>query len=104
VGDAYLEELAQGGEAHLSFLRAYYRTKPRLCVLPVTWLAKVFERSKMEVTGMAVRGGGRKRTGTKLVSVEIAPGRFVKCNPGDEETVLAMLDRTGRRGKGRGLQ
>ncbi|MFO7743384.1 MAG: hypothetical protein R6X31_13850 [Anaerolineae bacterium] len=91
--DAYRDELENGGEKRLAFLRAHYRTKPRLCVLPRPWLAKVFERSKMDAR--SARGG--RRTGAKLVTVEVAPGRFVKCNPGDEEKVIEMFT-GGRRG------
>jgi hypothetical protein len=89
---AYREELAGSSEKRLAFLRALYRVKPRLCVLPVTWLAKVAARSKQDA--IATRGRGRP-TGARLVEVEIGPGRFVKCNPGDEETVLKMY-RGGR--------
>jgi hypothetical protein len=90
---AYREELAGSSEKRLAFLRALYRVKPRLCVLPVTWLAKVAARSKQDA--IATRGRGRP-TGARLVEVEVGPGRFVKCNPGDEETVLKMY-RGGRR-------
>jgi hypothetical protein len=34
---------------------------------------------------------GQRRTGEKLVTVELGPGRFVKCHPGDEEQVIAMM-------------
>jgi len=85
--------LQEGVNRRLAFLRALYRVKPRLCVLPVTWLAKVAARSKQDA--IAVRGRGRP-TGQRLVEVELGPGRFVKCNPGDEDAVLKML--SGRRG------
>jgi hypothetical protein len=96
---AYREELGENGEngdKRLAFLRALYRVKPRLCVLPVTWLAKVAARSKQDA--IATRGCGRP-TGARLVEVEVGPGRFVKCNPGDEDTVLAMMQ-SGRNRNG----
>lgn len=85
--DAYRGELNGGGEKRLAFLRAYYETKPRLCVLPRTWLAKIYERSKLDARTLR----GQRHTGPKLVTVEIAPGRMVKCNPGDEDKVIEML-------------
>lgn len=39
---------------------------------------------------MSKRSGSRHKGG-KLVEVEIEPGRFVKCHPGDEEKVLQAL-------------
>lgn len=85
--NAYREELEDSDEKRLAFLRAYYQTKPRLCVLPRSWLAKIFERSKMDARSMR----GSRHRGGKLVEVEIGPGRFVKCHPGDEEKVLQAL-------------
>lgn len=93
---AYREELQDSQEKRLAFLRALYRVKPRLCVLPRSWLAQVFQRSKLDARALR----GRRRTGTRLVTVEIGPGRFVKCNPGDEERVVEMM-RGGRRGRER---
>jgi hypothetical protein len=93
---AYREELGENGDKRLSFLRALYLVKPRLCVLPVTWLAKVAARSKQDA--IATRGRGRPK-GARLVEVEVGPGRFVKCNPGDEDAVLAMMQ-SGRNRNG----
>lgn len=78
-----------GGEgARLAFLRAMYRTKPRLCVLPRSWLADVLERSEQDArTKASTRRAAR--TGVPLVRVEITPGRFVQCYRGDEEKVKA---------------
>jgi hypothetical protein len=86
---AYRQERAQGDDKRLAFLRAYYETKPRLCVLPRTWLRKIHERSKMDARATS-RSRSQRPTGKRLVTVEIAPGRFVKCHPGDEEKVIAM--------------
>jgi len=90
--DAWNEEMAGGGEKRLAFLRAYYRVKPRCCVLPISWLAEVQQRSAQDArTAKPVKRAG------PLVSVEIAPGRFVRCHPGDEETVRAQYGPQGRR-------
>jgi len=89
----FADELEDGDEPRLAFLRAVYRVKPRLCVLPRTWLADVREYSEMA----GRRGRGRPR-GEPLVRVEIAPGRFVQCHKGDEQKVLDMFARRGRRG------
>lgn len=76
------------GKERLAFLRAMYRTKPRLCVLPRSWLADVLERSEQDArTKASTRRAAR--TGVPLVRVEIAPGRFVQCYRGDEEKVKA---------------
>ena len=93
--EAYREELEGGGEKRLAFLRAYYRVKPRLCVLPRSWLAEVFSRSKQDARSRR----GRRAKGAPLVLVDLGNGRYVKCNPGDEEKVREMMaNRRGRRG------
>ncbi len=97
--EVYRTERQGGGEARLAFLRAYYETKPRLCVLPRSWLAKVFERSKLDARAKAMQRKGFRHTGEKLIKVEVSPGRFVKCHPGDEEKVLKMFTPGGRRGR-----
>lgn len=94
--ETYRTELEDSEEKRLAFLRALYRVKPRCCVLPRSWLAKIFERSKMDSRALGSTRN-RRHTGQKLVSVEVSPGRFVKCNPGDEEKVVEMLT-GGRRG------
>lgn len=88
--NAYRHELGTSENKRnkrLAFLRAYYEVKPRLCVLPRTWLAQVYARSKMD----AKASMGARQTASKLVQVELQPGRFVQCQPGDEEKVRAML-------------
>ena len=97
---AFVEELGSGpptptlppirmeGRERLAFLRAMYRTKPRLCVLPRSWLADVLERSEQDARKKASTRRAA-RTGVPLVRVEIAPGRFVQCYRGDEEKVQA---------------
>ena len=98
-----------GGE-RLAFLRAMYRVKPRVCVLPRSWLAEVMRRSAQD----ARSGGGKhvsrearkhvvrkaRKKGKPLVQVEIAPGRFVQCYAGDEEQVKAQFEERRRRSRG----
>ena len=104
--EAWREEMGEEGdhagspqpEKRLAFLRALYQVKPRCCVLPVTWLAEVRSRSEQDMRlSKALKAAG------PLVTVEIGPGRFVRCHPGDEETVREHYARrgSGRRG-GRG--
>lgn len=88
--EAYNEELAGGGERRLAFLRAYYRTKPRMCVLPRTWLAEVQARAARDVKPSTVKPPQKL---IDLVRVEIAPGRFVKCVAGEEERVREEFQR-----------
>ncbi len=88
---AYNEELAGGGERRLAFLRAYYRTKPRMCVLPRTWLAEVQARAARGVKPSSTVKPPQKLI--DLVRVEIAPGRFVKCMAGEEERVREEFQR-----------
>lgn len=85
---AFVEERADGGEARLAFLRAFYRVKPRLCVLPRSWLAEVQQfKAPKQHSGRA----------TNLVQVEIGPGRFVRCRPENVEKVREQFAQGGRR-------
>ncbi len=76
-----------GGDLRLAFLRALYQVKPRLCVLPTTWLAEV-RQWQGHVVPSTTR---RPMQGKPLVTVEIAPGQMVKCHAGDEERVRTMM-------------
>ena len=92
---AYREELVPAsagmtGEKRLAFLRALYRVKPRLCVLPISWLAEVQARAKQDATARPAQRD-RPEPGRPLVRVEITPGRWVKCHAGDEERVLGRI-------------
>lgn len=73
--------LAERGDRRLAFLRAVYRVKPRLCVLPATWLLSA--RPAAFTPARAIR----KNTARPLVRLELEPGRFVKVHAGDEEKV-----------------
>ncbi len=89
------EERAGGGDKRLAFLRALYQVKPRLCVLPTSWLASnVAGRLASNIANMKVTEHGRGVSkGGPLVRVELEPGRYVKCHAGDEERVLAHFRR-----------
>lgn len=79
----------ESGDRRLAFLRAVYQVKPRLCVLPTTWLAEV-RQWQADVT-MARRQP--IQAATPMVVVEIEPGRVVKCHAGDEERVRTLWKR-----------
>jgi len=89
---AFLEERATGGEARLAFLRAYYRVKPRMCVLPRSWMAKIQARAQPAATRAATRGR-RGKGKNRMVRVEIGPGQFVRCLPENAEQVRAQFAR-----------
>ena len=90
---AFREEMGEGGEKRLAFLRAMYRVKPRVCVLPRSWLAEVQARSTQDA-----RAASLKKRRTPLVRVEIGPGRYVQCHRGDEDLVRERFAGSGRRG------
>ncbi len=94
----------------LAFLRALYRVKPRLCVLPRSWLAAVQERSKQDARAREGKGTIKRRKaktrteryrgrarGKTLVAVKVAPGVSVQCHKGDEEQVKALYADRGRK-------
>jgi len=96
---AYNEELANGDERRLSFLRAYYRTKPRLCVLTTSWMAEVQARNAQDARARKAHAVAPQQV-RELVRVEIAPGRFVKCVAGEEERVREEFQRRQMRRAG----
>lgn len=83
-------EAEGSSEIRLAFLRALYAVKPRVCVLPVSWLKASTPPSVSPRTNGKTRSDG-------LVRVEIMPGQFVKCREGEDARVLEML-RAKRRG------
>jgi hypothetical protein len=97
---------SEGANERLAFLRALHLVKPRFCALPRSWIA---ERDTMagEVKSSAI--SGRRATGPssapELVRVEVAPGRFIRCYPGNEDKVraeyeLKHMSRAERRRRG----
>lgn len=91
--DAFREERAEGGDPQLAFLRAYYRTKPRLCAVPATWMSDVGKR----VGRGSVRPKATADAPLPLVRVEIAPGRFVKCRAGEENRVKRQFEQRSQK-------
>lgn len=81
------QEMDDYDDRRLAFLRAVYQIKPRLCVLPASWLARSTPRSP------ASRPARRRHSTGPLVMVELEPGRFVKCHAGDEARVRAQFRR-----------
>ncbi len=80
------------GAVRLAFLRALYRVKPRFLALPRSWLRAAPVGTQPTVRRMA-------QAPTALVHVEIAPGRYVCCLPGEEEKYRERFARmrAGRR-------
>lgn len=91
LADAYREERGESpyGELRLAFLRALYRVKPRLCVLPRSWLAEVQQKGYVMP---------RLPRASPLVQVEVAPGQFVRCRPENVDEVQKRFVRMRRRG------
>lgn len=69
-------ECEDGADERLALLRALYQIKPLFLALPRSWLmdAAVVQEPRRKVGKM-----------TKLVQVEIAPGRYVCCRPDEVE-------------------
>jgi len=92
---AYANELT-GGDKRLAFLRALYTAKPRLCVLPTSWLNLTEYHNKQDIYSsrrMPVRNTA------PLVKVEVEPGRFVRVHKGDEARVLTAYQETKTHGR-----
>jgi len=87
--ETWRTERCHGPDMRLAFLRAFYRVKPRLCALPSIWMGGAREAQSM--------GRRRSARASRLVSVEVAPGRLVRCYPGQEDQVREMYARQRRR-------
>ncbi|NUM47599.1 MAG: hypothetical protein HUU38_23090 [Anaerolineales bacterium] len=97
LAEKWSEDVQDGGDPRLAFLRALYLVKPHLYVLPVSWLLPERSTSRGGARGAVPRHTqAAQRTLGQLTRVEISPGQFVKCHPGDESRVIDML----RRGRG----
>ena len=93
--ETWVNEMGRGPDQRLAFLRAYYQVKPRLCVLPVSWLAEIKERGYQR----SIRGNHprlNRRTRRPMTRVEVAPGQFVKCHVGDEDKIRKARARKER--------
>lgn len=104
-------EAVPGGDVRLAFVRALYRVKPLFLALPRSWLgptAGVRTRRPSSARSEA-RRKRPKAAGSTLVKVEVGPGRFVRCKPGEEERVktayaerkLSRRERRERRARGK---
>jgi hypothetical protein len=71
-----------GWDERLAFLHALHLVKPRFCALPRSWLADEQQRAQADAR---TQRSVMISLPQILVKVEISPGRFVKCRPGDEE-------------------
>lgn len=85
-GKAFLaawQEEQRDGDPRLAFLRALCRVKPLFLALPRSWLftGKEQRARKAPLAQQQAQAG--------LVRVEVAPGRFIKCVPGNEDQVRA---------------
>jgi len=91
------EECRHYQDERLAFTVALHRCKPRVCTLPRSWLVQGEERTAAD------RKWSGNRKAVPLVQVEVSPGRFVRCRPGEEESTkrafaLRSRPRGGRRG------
>lgn len=84
------------GDEKLAFLRALYLVKPLFCALPRSWLADLAQRERSDEMAMQRI---QQATGEPLITVEIQPGRFVKCHARDKEKVLAQFSQRDARRK-----
>lgn len=88
------------GDERLAFVRALYLVKPRVCALPRSWLAQLDGTWKPDFASeidRRERPAERKNrrvqprnmhSSQSLVMVQVGPGQWVKCKPGDEAAVL----------------
>lgn len=81
---AWRAECRTGWDERLAFLRALHIVKPKFCALPRSWLADEQARSLQDAR---TQRSVMLSVPQVLTKVEISPGRFVRCRPGDEENV-----------------
>lgn len=93
--NAWLGECGGGAEPRLAFLRALHMVKPLFCSLPRSWL-------RGDILTLApeprARRSPARHTGG-LVKVQVSPGLYIQCKPGDEVKVLEhyRLERMSRK-------
>lgn len=101
--DTWIRECSSGGDKRLAFLRALYHVKPRLCVLPTSWLTLetyvtvrgMVQPAPAKVVATPSNRGPRPmpvNAKKPLVTIELAPGRVVKIHKGDEEKVRKQFE------------
>lgn len=83
-----------GSDGRLAFLRALYLVKPMLCVLPRSWLLdppvalpapRVIGDPAQAARTPKARAPRPAKIKNQMVQVEIAPGRYVCCQPEEVE-------------------
>ena len=106
--DAWREEQLHGQDVRLAFMRALYQVKPIFCALPRSWLGDAARQQDQAVAHRAMPSAVNlenprvakhlkvRPSSGGLVRVEIAPGVYVRCKPGDEEQVYQRLSPMGR--------
>lgn len=85
------DECAHGDE-RLAFLRALYLVKPLFCALPRSWLADLAQREHADVIAQQ-----QVRRVEPLITIEIQPGRFIKCHRSDEAKVREQFNQRNAR-------
>ena len=91
--DAWISEAERGPDLRLAFLRAFFLVKPKMCTLPISWLADVRAASAASRRLRHPRIGRMKKS--SLVRVEISPGRFVKVHRDDVDKAVAQFRNKG---------
>ena len=94
--DCWREERLQGSDVRLAFLRALYRVKPLFLALPRTWLRDgvvAAPPAQRHVTSQRQTPSAHHRPESTLVHVEIAPGRYVCCQPDEVERYRQQFER-----------
>jgi len=93
--ETWREEIERFPDAdrRLAFLRAECIVKPRLCVLPRGWLREDRRPARAPWdTARSEKRGRHSRPGKPMIRIEVAPGRFVRCAPDDEDKVRQMFE------------
>lgn len=89
----WIHECSDGADRRLAFLRALARVKPLFLALPRSWLRET-------PAAPAPTERPKPRSMTRLVHVEIAPGRYVCCKPEEADMYRRRFAAsTGRRGR-----
>jgi len=103
AGRAFLStwrEECDGGDERLGFLRAMASVKPIFCVLPRLWLADIAQREVSDRKAAQRSAAAGRTRAEPLITVEVAPGRFVKCHKGDQAQVVEQFRQmNARRGR-----
>lgn len=93
----FLEAWQGEGDGPLAFLRALYQVKPRFLALPRVWILRD-GRVAPETQLVRPRQPQVSRAGQQMIQVEVSPGRFCKCWPGEEAKMIERYGQKGRHG------